>query len=114
MDVEGLKCTPTALDVNVTSPPPYVLYTIPPSTVAIAVASAGALGGTTIVVASGTVLAVICSDSSELMADCWFAAVVVVLELCRLMAMCTSFVATTGSSEWTCSRAERSLEKTPS
>jgi hypothetical protein len=111
--VLGVKWTLTAELVRVTSPPPIVEYTMPPSTVLTGVASAGALGGTTTVVSRGTVVAVICEDSSDVIADCWFDAVVVLLD-CRFMAMCTSFVAMAGDSEWTCSRAERSAEKTPS
>jgi hypothetical protein len=65
VDVLGEKLTPMAEDVNVTRPPPTVLKTTAPSVVAIAVADAGAAGGTVTVVAPGTVEARMADESME-------------------------------------------------
>ena len=118
-----------------TSPPPYVLKTTAPLDVAIGVADGGVVGATRIVVGAGTVDAWIALDNAddtddalELDADSELDSaelcegvlgvgvvlVVVALEPLCLLAIWTSFDAIMGFSEWTCSRAERSLLKTPS
>ena len=125
-----MKRTPTAEDVKVTNPPPNVLKTTAPSVVSTAVAEAGAAGATVTVVAAGTVeakmaeermeetLAALELDAASALLWAGVEAVdeVVVVELlsCLFFARCTSLLAMTGFSEWTCSIAARSLLNTPS
>jgi hypothetical protein len=133
--VEGVKLTPSALEVKVTSPPPYVLNITAFLVVAMAVADSGVVGPTRIVVGLGTVeawmallRAELTEAALELDSDCELEraelcagvlgvgvveVVVALLPLC-LLAIWTSLDATRGFSEWTCSMADRSLLKTPS
>lgn len=122
--------TSTAEDVRVTNPPPYVLKTTAPSVVATGVASGGVVGGTVTVVAPGTVEARMAEErmdettAARELDSCWALLcagveaveeeVVVALLSCLFRARCTSLLAMTGFSEWTCSMAARSLLNTPS
>lgn len=115
VEVLGVKLTPTAEEVRVTTPPPSVLNTTAPSVVAMAVAEGGVVGGTVTVVAAGTVDAKMAedrmedtlaareldSDSTLLCAgvDAVDEAVVVELLSCLFLARCTSLLAITGFSE---------------
>ena len=55
VDVDGVKLTPSELEVSVTRPPPYVLKITAPLVVATGVAELGVVGATRIVVGGGTV-----------------------------------------------------------
>jgi len=53
--VDGVKLTPSELEVSVTRPPPYVLNITAPLVVATGVADTGVVGATRMVVGGGTV-----------------------------------------------------------
>jgi len=53
--VDGVKLTPSALEVKVTRPPPKVLNTTALFVVAIGVADCGVVGATRMLVGEGTV-----------------------------------------------------------
>lgn len=135
--MDGVKLTPSELEVSVTRPPPYVLNITAPLVVATGVAEFGVVGATRMVVGAGTVdawMALLNTELTEaaleLDSDAELACAelcagvlgvgvgvvleVVALELLCLLAIWTSLEAMKGFSEWTCSMAERSLLKTPS
>ena len=53
--MDGVKLTPSELEVSVTRPPPYVLNITAPLVVATGVAETGVVGATRMVVGWGTV-----------------------------------------------------------
>jgi hypothetical protein len=63
--VLGVKWTSTADEVSVTRPPPTVLNTTAPLSVATGVAEGGAVGATVMVVAAGTVEARMADERME-------------------------------------------------
>jgi hypothetical protein len=71
VELERVKETSTLREVSVTSPPPIVLKTTPPSTVVTGVASGGVVGATAMVVGSGVVEAVMSSLRAEEMDASW-------------------------------------------